>query len=93
MKIKLHTKVCLLVFVWLHLRHVEVPRPGVALELQLHLAYVTATATQDLSHICDLQSSLRQRQIFNPLSDAKVSSWTLSQVLNLLHHNRNSQKS
>ena len=30
----------------------EVPRLGVALELQL-LVYATATATQDLSHVCN----------------------------------------
>ena len=36
--------------------HVEVPRVGVELELQLP-AYTTATATLDLSHICDLWST------------------------------------
>ena len=36
-----------------HLRHIEVLRIGVELELQL-LAYTTATAMPDLSHICDL---------------------------------------
>ena len=34
-------------------RHVEVPRLGVKLELQLP-AYTTAIATSDLSHTCDL---------------------------------------
>ena len=34
----------------------EVPRLGVDLELQL-LAYTTATATQNLSHISDLRYS------------------------------------
>ena len=33
----------------------EVPRLGVKSELQL-LVYITATATQDLSHICDLHT-------------------------------------
>ena len=37
--------------------HVEVPRLGVELELQL-LAYETATAIPDLSCICDLHHSL-----------------------------------
>ena len=32
--------------------HMEVPRLGVELELQLP-AYTTATATPDLSHVCD----------------------------------------
>ena len=43
-------------FLGLHLCHVEVPRLGVELELQLP-AYTTATATSDPSHICDLQHS------------------------------------
>ena len=40
-----------------HLRHMEVP--GLESELQL-LAYGTATATLDPSHICSLHHSLRQ---------------------------------
>ena len=40
----------------LHPQHMEVPRLGVDLELQL-LAYTTATATQNLSHISDLRYS------------------------------------
>jgi len=39
-------------------------------ELQL-LAYTTVTATPDLSHVCDLQHSSGQRQILNPLIEAK----------------------
>ena len=39
----------------------------VKLALQL-LAYPTAKATRDPSHICNLQRSSRQRWIFNPLS-------------------------
>ena len=42
-------------------------RLGVQQELQL-LAYSTTTTTQDLSHVCDLHQSSRQRQILNPLS-------------------------
>jgi len=45
----------------------EVPMLGVKLELQL-LAYATARATQDLSHVCDLLYSSWQLQILNPLS-------------------------
>ena len=41
------------VFLGLHLEHMEFPRLGVELELQLS-AYATATVTPDLSHICDL---------------------------------------
>ena len=35
------------------LQHVEIPKLGVELQLQL-LAYITATATWDLSRVCDL---------------------------------------
>ena len=43
---------------------------GVELELQL-LAYTTAMAMPDLSCIHNLHGSLRQCQIFNPLSEAR----------------------
>ena len=49
--------------------HMEVPRLGVELELQL-LACVTATITLDLSHVCDLHRSSWQHRIPNPLSKA-----------------------
>ena len=48
----------------------EVLRVGVHSEWQL-LAYTTATAMQDLSHICDLHRSQQQRQSLNPLSEAR----------------------
>ena len=48
----------------------EVPRLGVELELQL-LAYATATAMRNPSCICDLHHSSRQRQILNPLGEAR----------------------
>ena len=51
----------------------EVPRPGVKSELQL-VAYTTATATQDLSHICNLHRSSWQCWIPNTLSKAR--DWT-----------------
>ena len=50
--------------------HTEVPRLGVELELQL-LAYTTATAMPDPSHICELHYSSQQHWIFNPLSEAR----------------------
>ena len=53
-----------------HLRHMEVPRLGVELELQLP-AYTTATATWYLSHNCDLHHSSRQCRILNALSEAR----------------------
>ena len=53
-----------------HLQHMEVPRLGVTLELQPP-AYTTATAMQDLSHVCDLHHSSQQPQILNPLSEVR----------------------
>ena len=57
-------------FLWLHPQHMEVPRLGVKLELQL-LAYTSATAMQDPSHVCDLHHSSRQHQILSPWSKAR----------------------
>ena len=48
----------------------EVCRLGVEWELQLP-AYATATATPDLSHVCDLHHGSGQHQIFNPLIEAR----------------------
>ena len=39
------------VFLWLHPQHMEVPRQGVKVELQL-LAYTTATAMSAPSRVC-----------------------------------------
>ena len=44
----------------------EVPRRGVEL-----LAYATARAASDPSHICNLHHSSWQRRIINPLSEAR----------------------
>ena len=57
-------------FLGLHPWHVEVPRLGVEWELQL-LAYTTATAVGVPSRVCDLHHSSWQRQILNPLSEAR----------------------
>ena len=58
------------VFVVSHPRHMEVPRREG--ESQLHLlAYTTATATPDPSHVYDLHHSSWQRWILNPLSEAR----------------------
>ena len=48
------------------MRHMEVPRLGVELELQL-LAYTAAIATPVLRFVCSLHHSSR---ILNPLSEA-----------------------
>ena len=57
-------------FLGLHLRHVEVPRLGIESELQLRV-YTIATATPDLSCVCDLQHSSWQHQIRHSLSEAR----------------------
>ncbi len=53
-----------------HPQPMEVPRLGVRSELQL-LAYATARATPDLSHIWDLHHSSWQYWILNPMSEAR----------------------
>ena len=53
-----------------HPGHMEVPRLGVQLELQL-LAYTSATATWNLSHVCDLHHSSQKHQILNPLRETR----------------------
>ena len=80
------------IFLGSHLWHMEVPRLGVKLELQLP-AYTTAMAMWDLSCDCNLQHSSRQCRIFNPLSEAKNPTgipMDTSWVHNLLNHHRNS---
>ena len=67
-----HPRQFLFLILGLHMWHMEVVRLGVKPELQL-LAYATATATatRDLSHICDVHHSSQQRRILNPLSEAR----------------------
>ena len=57
-------------FIRQHLHHMEASRLGAESELQLPV-YTTAVATWDPSHICNLHYSSQQRQILNPLSEAK----------------------
>ena len=56
-----------------HLQHMKVPKIGIKLELQLP-TYTTATATRDMSCVCNLQHSSRQPWILNPLREAR--DWT-----------------
>ena len=57
-------------FLGQHPQHMETPRLGV--ESELHLpTYTTATGTQDLSCIFNLHHNSQQRQIPNPLSEAR----------------------
>ena len=84
---------CCFVFLGPQLWHMEVPRLGVEQEPQL-LAYATATATPDPSHVDGLYHSSRQHWILNPLSKARGRTCVLMDtgwVLNLLSHKRNSQ--
>ena len=60
----------LFIFLGPHPQHMEVPGLGVESELQL-LAYATATAKRDSSHVCHLHHSSWQHQIFNPRSQAR----------------------
>ena len=57
-------------FFWPLLWHREVPGLGHELKLQ-PLAYTTATATLDLSSVCDLRCSLWQCWILNPLTEGQ----------------------
>ena len=52
------------------MQHVEVPRLGVELELQLP-AYTTATAMRDSSCNCNLHHSSWECQTLNPLSETR----------------------
>ena len=64
------------VFLGPHPWHMQVPRLGLELELQL-LAYVTVTAMEDQSCVFDLHHSSQQCWILNPLSEA----WEQTHVL------------
>ena len=54
-------------FLGQHPQHLEVPRLGVELQLQL-LAYTPAIAVRDPSLVCDLRRSSWQCWILNQLS-------------------------
>ena len=66
-------------FLELHLQHMEVPRLGIKLELQLP-AYTTATATWNPSHVCKLRHSSQQHQILNLLSEARDQTHILLEI-------------
>ena len=57
-------------FLGQHLWHIEVPSLGIKFKLQL-LAYSTATAMLDPSHICDLYHNLQQCSILKSLREAR----------------------
>ena len=74
--------IIIIIIIWFlgpNSQHMEVPRLGVELELQLP-AYTTATATPDLSLVRNLHHSSRHHCILNPLSEAMdkpATSWFL----------------
>jgi len=59
-----------------HPWHMEVPRLGVELDLQLP-SYAIATATLDSRQVFDLHHSSGKCQILNPLSEARDQTHTL----------------
>ena len=63
----------------------KVPGFGVKSELQL-LAYATAIAMWDLSHVCDLHHSSWQCQILNPLSKARDRTPILTDTSQVCYH-------
>lgn len=63
----------------------KVRRLGGKPELQL-LAYATATVVQDLSPVYDLNHSSRQRQILNPLSEARDRTCILTDTSQVRYH-------
>ena len=63
----------------------EVPRLVVKSELQLQ-TYATATATHDLSHVCDLHHSSQQCQILDPLRKAWDRTHILMDTSQVLYH-------
>ena len=88
---KLCIKVCVYLFFFFffflgpHLQHMEIPRLEVQSELQL-LACTTATATEDLSHICDPHHSSRQHGILKPLSEARDQTYVLMDPSQVCQH-------
>ena len=79
-------------FLELYLQHMEVFRLEVELELRLP-ASATAMAMRDLSHICNLHSSLLQCWVHQPTEQGQGSNLLVvdtSWILNPLSHNRNS---
>ena len=77
-----------------HPLHMEVSRLEVKSELKL-LAYATATAAPDPSHICHLHHSLQQGGILNPVGQARDPTYILVDtgwVYNPLSHTGTPQR-
>ena len=65
-------------FLWPHLQHMKVPRPGIKSELQLR---PTPHAMQDPSYICDLCRSLQQGWILYPMSEGRNRTLILTETM------------
>ena len=83
-------------FLWPHLQHMEVPRLGFQLEMQLQ-AYTTAVATLHLSRICDFHWSCSFSAMLGPSPTEQGQGLNAHPhrhclVLNPLNHNRNCQE-
>ena len=63
----------------------EVPWLGVKSELHL-LAYTTAIATQDPSHVCDLHHCSWQCWVLSPLSEARDQTHVLMDTSEVRYH-------
>ena len=72
-------------FLGLHPQHMEVPRLGNQSELQLP-ACTAATAMQDLGRVYNLYHNSGQRQIPNPLREAR--DWTHNLIVSSWIHYR-----
>ena len=68
-----------------YMRHMEVPRLGVEMELQLP-AYTTVTAMPDPSHIYKLHQSTQQCWILNPLNGATDQMHVFMDSSQVLYH-------
>ena len=79
-------------FLGVNPQHMEFPRLGVKSEFQL-LATATATATWDLSRVCNLHCTSQQCQIPDPLSEESRDRTCIimdtSRIRFRLHHERN----
>ena len=73
------------IFLGLQLQHLEISRLEIKSELQLP-AYATATATPDLSRVCDLHCTSWQCQILNPRSEARDQTHVLVDTSRVCYH-------
>ena len=80
--IYIHTHIC---FLGPYLRHMEFPRLGIQLELQLP-AHTTAMAMPDPSRVCHLYHRSWQCWIHNPLSKARDRNLILTDTSRICFH-------